>query len=349
MAIQSGQEVANNPSEDVDSRTRYQRLLQRIDGLDEIRGDVVKAERALAGILAQSQRPPDQIAVRSTFIRRRVPASGEISDSRPPREGKPPAIDLISPNGIGQQLMLVAIFVAQTIGVTQAQQVTLPLPLDGLKAADDQWIDLVVANSRHSKETIRATILRENRLRQFKNTLKGLWEKQLIDLPNIASRRHRYEGFRLMDEGGRRPNGLPLHYTKPGVTEPQIQIPLDFFMQGWIYCLTKSEIALWLMIRDLSSTGDDDGWVYITGHDRLRLYGVTHEAYKGWPVLKNAGLIEVQVDPRRREDGTLDGGYDGDDPVMCHRFRLTDEGLSRPAEHAVANALLERDTEIRPT
>ncbi|MBO3083018.1 hypothetical protein [Cellulomonas fengjieae] len=337
---QSVQAVAVNLAKS-DQRTRRDRTVQRVEKLDLLAVDIAKASQALQQVHAHGGLRRGGIAVRPAFVRRRLPASGEMSDRRRPKAPNPPVIDLISPNGVAQQFMLAALFVAQIHGVQKGNVVDLGLPLEG-GADADQWIDLVVPHSGHDEKAVRAASLRDNRLRQVKQTLKTLAHKSLVELPHASNARGKFEGFRLLDEGGARPTGLPAPYTVPKHPEQSIDIPVGFFLNGWLYALTKSEIALWLMLRDLTRLGSDDGWVHITGIDRLRIYGLSHDAYKTWPMLHATGLMEVYIDPNRRGDGTLEGGFSADNPALCHRFRLTDAGLDQPAGYAVKAALADQ-------
>src|SRR5690606_13047042 len=111
--------------------------------------------------------------------------------------------------------------------------------------------------------------------------------------------------------------------------EDVVEIPIDFFLQGWVYVLTPSEIALWLMLRDLRQLrcrSSGESTVVVNGDTRLRIYGVKKDAYKEWWLLELAGLLGVQVDLKRRDDGTV-VGFDPDDPPSPHRFTLNDDGL----------------------
>src|ERR1700737_2292356 len=112
-----------------------------------------------------------------------------------------------------------------------------------------------------------------------------------------------------------------------------VTIPTAFFVNGWIHALTNGEIAMWLRLRDLTvrASRRADGAtdtiatpdVQIGAKTRLREYDLTRAAWDAHLELEAFGLIHVERDPDRRENGTtLDGKR-----AAPHRFRLLDEGL----------------------
>lgn len=324
-------------------RTRLLRL-QRISESNPPGADQVsKAVAALRALHSGSAHRPMQIKVRSTFITRRELSQGEMSDRRPPQDPCSPTHELVSPRGIAQQLELVALFVAQTVGERRqdGRVATLGLELEPRHSNEVAWIDVIVPHAEHTPEAVYAANLRDNRLRQVKRALDTLALKELIELPNSRSARGKYDDFRLLDEGGPRVVGQQLSYRLPLADEPVIDVPLNFFLNGWVHVLSKSEITLWLMLRDLERNvrmADQTGHISIVGRERQRRYGVTKDAYKGWWLLERAGLVAVEADPGRRGDGTV-VGFDPNDPPALHRFRMLDDGLDQPAAPAVKAAL----------
>lgn len=349
---QSGQEVAVKPKE-LAPRRRADRLHTRLERLQAIttaeQSGKDQLSRAIAALQAIQQAggrgPLPTIGVRSSFITRRVQPAGEMSDAHPPVGPRPPVLELVSPNGIAQQLELVALFVAQAHGERRpnGRMTTLGVELDTSGGDKVSWVDLIVPHAGHTKKAVLAADKRDHRLRQVKRALDTLTENELVELPNGEATRGKYVDFLLLDEGGPRP-GAPLPYRVPGAQDPVIALPIDFFLQGWVYILSKSEIALYLMLRHLhglAGASSEDTWVHIYGDDRLRTYGVGKDAYKGWWLLEYAGLIDVEVDPLRRSNGTV-VGFDPSDPPAPHRFRLRDDGLAKPAGAAVKAGIAAR-------
>lgn len=336
--------------DEVPARTRDGRLRTRLARLQAIAeypslgaDQVSKAVTALKDLHAKGGRGLTAVRLRPTFIVRRQQPKGEMSDRRRPEGTLPPVLQLASPNGIAQQLEIVSLFVAQTHGQRRrdGRVTTLNLELDPLDAGEIGWIDVVVPHAGHNPVAVVAASRRDNRLRQVKHALTALESKGLVELPNSTSSRGKYDGFRLLDEGGQRPTGLPLPYRVPAANDGAIEIPIDFFLNGWVYVLSKSEIALWLMLRHLRGTpavGSDANAVAISGADRVRRYGVSKDAYKGWWLLERAGLLDVEVDLMRRGDGTVEG-FDPSNPPDLHSFRLQDDELAKPAAAAVKAAI----------
>jgi len=349
-SLEGDQEVAVNQRKSTTPRTRDGRLrtrlrrLQAIAESDQPGGDQVsRAIRALRTLSDDGGRNLAHIKVRSNFVTRRAQAAGEMSDRRPPEGLRPPVLELISPRGIAQQLELVALFVAQCSSphLRDRRVSALGLNLEPTDANEVSWIDVIVPHAENTARAAYAANRRDSRLRQVKRALDTLTFKNLVNLPNAGSARGKYDDFQLLDEGGPRLFGDPLVYRVPKMDEAVMNVPIDFFFQGWVYVLTKSEVALYLMLRHLSGLPTADGNfspVSIFGDDRLRRYGVGKDAYKGWWMLQLAGLIEVEVDPARRSNGTV-VGFDPADPPSPHVFHLQDAGLGRPSAAAVKAAL----------
>lgn len=213
--------------------------------------------------------------------------------------------------------------------------------MDTTDANGVDWVDLIVPHSDHTERAVLAASRRDARLRQVKRALDTLAAKGLVALPNQRAARGKHKDFRLLDEGGLRLTGPPVPYRVPVAGgKGLIDVPVDFFLRGWVYVLTKSEIALWFMLRHLQVLGGVPGAeLTIFGADRLRRYGLKKDAYKAWWLLERAGLIEVQVDPSRRPDSTVID-FDPANPPATHRFKLRDEGLGQPAAQAVKDALV---------
>jgi hypothetical protein len=343
------QESAVKEKKYEDVRTRRDRLqtrLRRLRAISEPTGpagdQVSPALTALRRLNDEGGRGLTHISVRPSFITRRAEPQGEMSDRRPPEGPRPPVLELASPNGIAQQVELVALFVAQAAGRHHRDgRVTLGIDLDTTDAQSVDWVDLVVPHSDITETAVIAASRRDARLGQVKRALNSLAAKGLVELPHQRDARGKHKDFRLLDEGGPRLTGptVPYRLPTPG-TETVIGLPLDFYLQGWVYVLTKSEIALWLMLRHLQVLGGTPGAeLTIFGAERLRRYGLSKDAYKAWWLLERAGLIEVQVDPSRRPDSTVID-FDPANPPATHRFRLRDEGLGQPAPAAVKQSLV---------
>jgi hypothetical protein len=164
---------------------------------------------------------------------------------------------LVISRGIALRLYLLAIFEVQcrpgadgTLANTR--------PLSGLTG----WSDLIAIDAAYSRPA--GTYLRgtkQNRTldssldRQIKGALRTLEQPEdqaLVVVPRKANGRHRdYGSFLLMDESGRGGVRTLNYYTVPAPGRGVIDIPYQFFLQGWIQVLYPSEIATWLTLRYL--------------------------------------------------------------------------------------------------
>lgn len=291
-------------------RTRLRRL-QSLQSSDDIDVDT-KVRNALSRIHHEGKQP-DHVRIRRGFVRRAEPTSGLVSDRRlPPPVQWPPLARLISPRGLALRTELTALFVAQTVRNRHQGRPTLTLPIEARS---------------------------DNRLRQFKTALDILAKPELglVTLPRAGTARTKYEDFQLRDENGTREVGSAVEYVVPRPTEPVVIVPAAFFLNGWIHALTDSEIAAWLMFRDLSALDtpeQDRAGVHLSGDDRHRYYVLSKDTWEKHRMLSLFGLLHVESAEGRRADGTVED-YDSDSPPRRHRFWVTDEALQQPALPAV--------------
>ncbi len=273
-------------------------------------------------------------------MRRAEPASGLVSDRLlPPPEQRPPLARLISPRGLALRTELTALFVAQTVPNRRQGRPTLTLPIEAHSSDQIGWADLVAAIAEHDPNSERAVNRSDNRLRQLKTALDTLGKPTLglVTLPRAGAARTKYEDFQLRDENGTRDVGPAVEYVVPKSTEPVVTVPTAFFQNGWIHALTDSEIAAWLMFRNLSSLDtpeQDRPGVHLSGDHRLRHYGLSKDTWESHRTLSLFGLLHVESAKGRRADGTVED-YDPYSPPKRHRFWVTDEALQQPALPAV--------------
>lgn len=208
------------------------------------------------------------------------------------------------------------------------------------------WSDLVVAPAGQSPTGAhRQASTRANLVRQLKSALQSLArdEVRLVALANAASARNKYEGFVLLDEAGSagRPHDVP--YRVPRAQEAALDIPAGFFLKGWCHVLNDSEILAFLMLSELRRIDprrhDAEG-VDIGGAQRIRSFGLSKDTYECLSSLGAFGLVDVERDPQRRDDGTFEGFGDGEVPRR-NRYRIVDSGLDASAVTTVEKALRE--------
>jgi len=176
----------------------------------------------------------------------------------------------------------------------------------------------------------------------MKSALTTLERQGLVDVRQVAGTKH-YAGFDLMRESGRGDLPTPNTYTVPKANESTLDIPVAFWLNGWIHVLRPSEIATWLMFRHLAhsffSHHARDG-VYVYGDEREAKYGIKRDAYESHAMLTDLGLLE-----------RLDGITVNDDKTITirmrdkyepHHFQVTDDGLDTLAVPKILEVLDER-------
>ena len=192
------------------------------------------------------------------------------------------------------------------------------------------WADLLVIPARAEavKERVGPA---ENRLRQIKYSLDRLQALGLVSL-GATGTKDRYEGFVVHPETGLGDYADPLRYRVPTV-DASFTVPVEFFLNGWLWALTNSEVAAYLMFRYLAwqnpnahgSTG-----IFVTGGDREDHFALSRDAYESHLMLANYGLLACHPAGNRTSTGQW-AGYVPGGRLEAHRFTLLDAGLKEPA------------------
>jgi hypothetical protein len=147
-----------------------------------------------------------------------------------------------------------------------------------------------------SEESTYASNSRENRKRQIRAGFIQLDRLGLAELP--TGRRKgapRFNTVHLNEQGGPTAAGAK-RYIQPRSTARVVAIPPEFFLNGWVHALSKSEIAMWLMLRDLSQRSDatsPSDKLHIRGRDRLLQYDLSRAVWDTHARLEEFGLIVV--------------------------------------------------------
>lgn len=350
----SGGESAPAPKKRNHRETRLANLHAiEIDGKKRIDADVRQSlERWYEGGGVR----PVAIEVRAGFLRRltaltpaEIAKAGEITDRAKTKLPRPPALARLTaiPKGVALRTALTLLFLVQTNPKALKAQGRLDIPF----IYDDEHplglVDLIAINATHKVDDDGgefAATTTSNRQRQIRSALAALETIGLVSLPSGGGRGSaRFNDVRLHSELGK--NGTaPPFYKPPRPRVPTLQIPVEFFLQGWVHSLTSREIANWLMYRDLRAQHgppqpDEDGNLphdlRVGAYTRLVDYDLTRATWDTHSNLTAFGLLSTWTDPRRRHNGTtLDGKR-----AQPHRFQLTDEGLRAPGLETVKNVL----------
>lgn len=305
------------------SAARFEARRRRLDALLES-GRTGRVNDALASLHAK--RSPDQLVVR-------WPLSYSATPSIPGTRGAPPASRMLSPRGQALRLYLIAIFEAHCTRPPGAQVlVGRPLMMRPTESTEPAWTDLFAApvfgppgGARTKERSGPATMVG----RQLQSGLSALEKLGLVELGPERSWQ-RFNGFRIMSESGRGKLAEPAYYRVPNSTGVGFTVPVSFWLCGWLWALTNSEIAAYLMFRAQASmfpgAHAGDG-IYIYGEDREQHFGLRRDAYESHLLLERFGLLERQVALDRHPDGRI-VGYKAGARYEAWKFKLTDDGLA---------------------
>lgn len=322
-------------------------LESRVRALDGLRTSSVDStvRGNLGRWAADGGRNLDQIPIRRGFVRRRSKLAPGIDfdpdalvDKPKPKLPNPPPLAVLAPitKGIGLRVELSLRYLAIT-GDALGANAKLKLSIDGSDASDG-LADLIAIPAVHrpSPNSPSVSNLRENRKRQIRDALRQLGGVQLLEIPEGGRQGEpRFDDVHLFRENGPGAAG-PRRYAPPKSQENVVTVPASFFTNGWIHALSKSEIAMWLMLRDLHQNGDlpADG-LRIAGRDRLLEYDLSRAVWDTHAKLEAYGLVVVHKDPNRRTNGTtIEGEW-----AQPHRFEITDAGLDKIGLDVVIPAL----------
>ncbi len=257
--------------------------------------------------------------------------------------GASPIRELSASKSAAVQLLLLSIFENQSRGPGRDSDRT-PVPLARpTVTTDTAWLYLLALPT--VDQTSRRTEARPpttNRVAQIKAALERLDECGRVELKPPGTR-GRFEQFRLLNEAADNRAGN-VYYKAPPPKEFTIDVPINFFLSGWVHALTDNEIIAYLFLLHQAKTRPDENsgpgmllpafaWMSAFENDRA------HEAYR---FISRFGLVRIARDMRRRADGTVVGLSDGLDHgvvIQPHRFWVDPNALTKPALPAVISGL----------
>jgi hypothetical protein len=270
----------------------------------------------------------ENLRLRHGFVRRDSTRADNYTSDRkaPPRERRPSATRVLSPNGIALSFHLTALLEAQTRTAPGDKAGDNPMALRGT-AGQRGWTDLVATAATTSGLGRTRSTVNDKHFRQIRSALQRLRDENLVDLPNADAAQGKNEGFMLTMEDERR---RPTHdlYRVPDQPDSFFTVPLTLFTNGWIYILEDTELALLLITaRNRHLHGDEA--IELNGEIRSINHGLGQDAFKAHRVLDYLGLIDVIADWRRHHDGTV-SEYEtkGAD---AHKLLFHPDALNEPA------------------
>lgn len=183
--------------------------------------------------------------------------------------------------------------------------------------------------------------------RHVVDALKRLRDLRLIQLRSPATAQPNWRGWDLLDE-----DGSGRRYTVP---EDGLDIPIEFWTQGWLHVLEPTEVAVYLMLADLRRQ--------LPGHHERRgvgappsrrraEYGISDETYSAYNELVEFGLITKEPSVHDKRAGRIPKEVaqqvrDGRVQLDVERFRIVDDGLRTPAVDKVMDVLKQHPTPTR--
>lgn len=316
--------------------TRSERLQARRDHLVGIGGVPATrnatatayeiARNSVGTLYARRRVPPEVIRVRQDFVRSAGP-------------GAPPLSTVVSSSGRSVTFALLALFVAQTKPGPAPH--VLGLNMRPQPRVDVGWTDLTcIPPIQSTGDKSKGLLRRQSQRAGAALTALSGPGAALIYRPNASRSKGVYDNCELLMDTGPRGNGPQQSYQVPAGDEVAVclEIPVEFFTNGWVFVLTDAEILTYLMLRHVLLTR---GQEYVTGDDRREEYGVTDYAYEQHPTLELAGLLHSERDPGRRPDGTFEDYRRGATPTVA-RFAVTSNGLVKDGLIQVQEAVKAR-------
>jgi hypothetical protein len=256
---------------------------------------------------------------------------GDPSDRRlSVKKDRPPAARLITPRGAALRVFLTALLEAQT-RVRPGQQPGNARPLASRPGGVISWIDLLASDAEPYGEGKHYMGVAAKKTRQMVSAIGRLAKEELVELTGTGKPgAKKYEGFILMNEGGRRPHGANVRYHAPVVPPEQaFPVPVTLFTNGWVHVLEDSELSFILMMAAFHQAMGGQPFM-ITAEDRLHRFGMKHDGYEAHIMLSRLGLVHVTADDRRRPDGTVEE-FNSEGKPLPHVLRLTPAGFDRDA------------------
>jgi hypothetical protein len=318
----------------------------RLETLRALRRGELPAVTAEALRLWQGGHQPADIRVRREYLRNDKIESVEDERKPLPMEQRPLAARMITPKGVALKLHLMLLFAAQC-SAKPGKAWKNPYPVEPTPQSDHSWMGLTATIARYRGPGIQGASVATNKRRQVTEALKKLEGLNLIR-PTKGPGRGR-QGFDLLHENGKSTPAAGVPYVVPTDAEPFVEVPREFFTEGWVHVLTTSEIAallMWLdaLKYDWMATADPSLFVTrVTSAVRQGAYGLGREAYETHQQLDAFQLLDVLRPEKRHDDGKWQEFAQDSSDLACHRVALTPNGFSRDAGEVVQEVLQRRD------
>lgn len=319
-----------------DDRARARSERERAIRLTRLTAEVEAISAALAAYQTDFA-PHSDVRLRPGFIRRAAPYraatpasidEGERVGVAPPAHARPPLTRLVHRRSRSLPLYLSAVF------TTQCEREP------GRAFVNEHAIAFQDPDKRaHSWARLSGMAVTGDRRTRHARMTRALVELQrarLVDITSRGSRRDFTSFNLLLDDGTERT------YSVPRLATPTVSLPKQFFTNGWHLVLEPREIAILLVIMEMTSRGRGAGaGVVLTQDERAAHYGISGEVYEAIHELDEFGLLKV-IDPMPyRRVGRVRVSADDESPAppIPYRCQLRVRGLQRPALEIVTGTL----------
>lgn len=170
-------------------------------------------------------------------------------------------------------------------------QSVLDLPLTSRGHTEVGWEDLIVSASVQGGGSYSRPV-DETHAVSARRALRRLANDDifLVKLPHPFPTKGGHDNLHLYQDMGPRQLDHPVPYTVPDANEKVISIPVDFFLNGWVYVLEDVEVATYLMYRRLCPYLHPEP-AHISSTERKTHYGITQSAWEMYWGLEDGGLL----------------------------------------------------------
>lgn len=330
-------------------RTVIERLETRLAHLERLGdpglGRTVDVVNDAFARFHQDGSAPASILLRRRFLARRqlIYVSGDRDKT--PRL-KPALATLVAPKGLSLRLELTLLFLVQCGRRRSSARIPLSLLPD---PEDPDSLGLISLSSTGNQPRAGSLYKRgvtKMRTAQVTGALDTLEALGLVEMEKTPDGRNDYYARMWLNREFGPLGADPERYKVPPANTDVVSIPIEFFTQGWIQVMTDSEIANWLMWRDLGQmrtaavTSADD--LFIDAELRLGTYDITRDAWDTHLMLDRFGLMSAREGDLHVGKTPNGSGYRREP----HRFDLDDAPLKKSALPVVKAAVV-RDLKDR--
>ncbi|MFD5804907.1 hypothetical protein [Streptomyces sp. NPDC127020] len=260
------------------------------------------------------------------------------------KKGRRPSIsNILAPRGVNTQIYLLLLFEAQCrkrTGIAGPSSIPL-FPED---PEDVSWDKIVVSQAKDNSHGKSRTTARQNKIRQIKSAFQRLHQENLVRVSDASAGKPSI--VTPLHEAGVLARGGAYEYTISNGSKGSVGLPVSFFTKGWIYCLTPSEVHLYLALLHLQRRNYSTHWesgIFCAGNGRSQDYGISRDVYESHLMLSRFKLITKIQSPIRHDDGKVRAYAAMQErgiPLPAHRFRVNPPtGFMGEAAERVASGI----------